>query len=149
MGKHRHPVELFYLGVESLRLWSIHPKYLDCKGLVAVWREGLLAKKVLEGKTKGYRNHPELDRFKSHKEPLKAINTYLLYIWKEAKRRCYSFDKNKIGKELTKSKIKIGMEHIDMEFSLLKAKTKKRSAETYKRLTVIRKVELNPLFIAK
>jgi hypothetical protein len=47
-----------------MRIWSIHPKYLDIKGLVALWREALLAKHVLEGRTKGYRNHPQLDRFK-------------------------------------------------------------------------------------
>jgi hypothetical protein len=32
-----------------MRLWSLHPRYLDAKGLQAVWREGLLAKKVLQG----------------------------------------------------------------------------------------------------
>jgi hypothetical protein len=29
--------------------------------LVAVWREGLLAQAVLQGKTNGYKNHPQLD----------------------------------------------------------------------------------------
>jgi len=43
----------------DMRIWSIHPKYLDAKGLVALWRETLLAKHVLEGKTKGYTNHPQ------------------------------------------------------------------------------------------
>jgi len=38
-----------------MRLWTIHPKYLDAKGLVALWRETLLAKHVLEGKTPGYK----------------------------------------------------------------------------------------------
>jgi len=47
-----------------MRIWSLHPKYLDAKGLVALWRETLLAKNVLEGKTTGYRNHPQLERFK-------------------------------------------------------------------------------------
>ncbi len=46
-----------------MRLWSLHPKYLDRQGLLAVWREGLLAQKVLQGKTKGYKNHPQLKRF--------------------------------------------------------------------------------------
>ena len=41
-----------------MKLWSIHPKYLDAKGLVALWREALLAQKVLDGKTEGYKNHP-------------------------------------------------------------------------------------------
>jgi carboxyl-terminal processing protease len=29
-----------------MRLWSLHPKYLDAQGLVALWREALLAKAV-------------------------------------------------------------------------------------------------------
>jgi hypothetical protein len=29
------------------RIWSLHPKYLDARGLVALWREGLLAQAVL------------------------------------------------------------------------------------------------------
>ncbi|MEM2211610.1 MAG: pyrimidine dimer DNA glycosylase/endonuclease V [Nitrososphaerales archaeon] len=53
-----------------MRLWSIHPKYLDAKGLITLWRESLLAKKVLEGYTKGYINHPQLLRFKKYKESL-------------------------------------------------------------------------------
>lgn len=32
-----------------MRLWSLHPSYLDAVGLVALWREGLLARKVLQG----------------------------------------------------------------------------------------------------
>nr|WP_243687290.1 pyrimidine dimer DNA glycosylase/endonuclease V [Methanobacterium formicicum] len=51
-----------------MRLWSLHPKYLDVKGLVALWREGLLARAVLKGKTKGYTNHPQLIRFKNQKK---------------------------------------------------------------------------------
>lgn len=35
-----------------MRLWTLHPKYLDTKGLVALWREALLAQKVLQGKQK-------------------------------------------------------------------------------------------------
>jgi hypothetical protein len=48
-----------------MRIWSLHPKYLDAKGLVALWRESLLAKQALESKTKGYKNHPQLNRFKN------------------------------------------------------------------------------------
>ena len=76
-----------------MRLWSIHPKYLDTKGLVALWREALLAKKVLKGETKKYINHPQLNRFKELKNPLPFISTYLLYIWKEGEKRGYDFDK--------------------------------------------------------
>jgi len=46
-----------------MRIWSLHPKYLDAKGLVALWRDALLARHVLQGKTTGYKNHPQLNRF--------------------------------------------------------------------------------------
>lgn len=71
-------------------LWPLHPKYLDTKGLLAVWREGLLAKKVLEAKTRGYRNHPQLERFKTSKNPIAYINAYLYQVFLEAKRRGYN-----------------------------------------------------------
>lgn len=60
-----------------MRLWSLHPVYLDSKGLVALWREGLLAKKVLQGRTKGYKNHPQLLRFKTLDDSINAISLYL------------------------------------------------------------------------
>jgi hypothetical protein len=59
-----------------MRLWSLHPQHLDAKGLVALWRESLLVQKVLLGQTKGYRNHPQLNRFKAHPDPLAAIAAY-------------------------------------------------------------------------
>src|SRR5215467_3185960 len=85
-----------FLFLRTMRLWSIHPKYLDSKGLVALWRESLLAKNVLENKTKGYKNHPQLLRFKQARDPVNCINQYLFEIYNEAKRRNYSFDKKKI-----------------------------------------------------
>lgn len=77
----------------------MHPKYLDTKGLVALWRETLLAKHVLEGKTKGYKNHPQLNRFKEAPAPLDCINQYLSEVLKEALRRRFNFTKNKINWE--------------------------------------------------
>ena len=81
-----------------MRLWTIHPKYLDSKGLVALWREGLLAKAVLEGKTTGYTNHPQLDRFKSQEFPLIEINKYLWGVAFEAENRNYKFDHSKLSR---------------------------------------------------
>ena len=63
-----------------MRLWSLHPKYLDSRGLVALWRESLLAKAVLDEKTKGYTHHPQLERFRCHSTPILAVNVYLLGI---------------------------------------------------------------------
>jgi hypothetical protein len=84
-----------------MRLWSIHPKYLDTKGLVAVWRESLLARKVLEGKTKGYKHHPQLNRFIDSNNALETINQYLYEIYKESVIRKYNFDKTRIYESAT------------------------------------------------
>ena len=81
-----------------MRLWSIHPRYLDRQGLVALWREGLLAQKVLAGKTNGYRFHPQLLRFRQSRDPLQSIGTYLHHVAEEASKRKYRFDRSKILK---------------------------------------------------
>ena len=104
-----------------MRLWSIHPKYLDTSGLVALWREGLLAQKVLMGKTKGYKNHPQLMRFKNQQDPVLAIANYLFYIYQEAEKRGYNFNKDKIEPgyldieieiAVTEGQLKYEMEHL-------------------------------------
>jgi len=79
-----------------MRIWSIHPSYLDWKGLGALWRETLLAQVVLLGKTKGWRNHPQLDRFKYHPTPVKAVGFFLLKVHEEATRRNYNYNFSKI-----------------------------------------------------
>lgn len=79
-----------------MRLWTIHPKYLDCKGLVACWREGLLALNVLKGNTVGYKNHPQLLRFKETRHPISKMNDYLHFICDEADIRGYNFDRSKL-----------------------------------------------------
>ena len=78
-----------------MRLWSIHPKYLDTKGLIALWREALLTKHVLEVNTIGYKNHPQLIMFKNSIDPIYFINKYLFFVWQEAKKRGYNFDDSK------------------------------------------------------
>lgn len=80
-----------------MRLWSLHPGLLDRQGLLAVWREGLLAQKVLAGQTLGYRNHPQLDRFRAHSSPRSAIAAFLRAVADEADRRGYRFDRARIG----------------------------------------------------
>src|SRR5215469_7981427 len=82
-----------------MRLWTIHPKHLDAKGLVALWREGLLAQKVLQGRTRGYRHHPQLIRFQATRNPVAAIASYLTVVHDESMRRGYKFDRRKIGKK--------------------------------------------------
>ncbi len=129
-----------------MRLWSLHPRYLDAKGLVALWREGLLAKKVLEGKTRGYRNHPQLDRFKKHRTPLMAINAYLLCVWKEAERRGYHFDVGKIELVDIQEKIPVKEKQLEFEFKHLLEKLKLRDMKRYNEIKGTKEIETNPIF---
>jgi hypothetical protein len=75
-----------------MRLWTLHPRYLDPRGLVALWREALLAQRVLTGATRGYRHHPQLARFRACRDPLAAIGAYLEGVRAEALARGYAFD---------------------------------------------------------
>jgi hypothetical protein len=130
-----------------MRLWSIHPKYLDSIGLIACWREALLAKNVLENKTKGYREHPQLIRFKILKNPLNTINVYLAYILQEAENRKYNFDKSKVNLNMKTSRIiTVTNKQLECEFAHLLRKLKERSPEDYKKLKDIKNIECNPLF---
>ena len=129
-----------------MRLWSLDPKYLDTQGLLALWREALLAQKVLRGKTVGYRNHPQLERFKGHARPKEAMAAYLLTLWKEARRRNYSFDKEKIGIKRAKRKIPVTTGQLHYEFKWLCAKLKKRSPRQYRKIVSLKKISLNPFF---
>lgn len=129
-----------------MRLWSIHPEYLDTKGLLALWREGLLAKKVLEDKTKGYRNHPQLIRFKNSQDPICAINTYLYYVYLEAERRNYNFDTNKILPCSLEEIIPVTEGQIEYEFQLLLSKLKIRDKVLYESLKNLKEIKVNPVF---
>ncbi len=130
-----------------MRLWSLSPKYLDSKGLVALWREGLLAKNVLEGKTKGYKNHPQLERFKNSDSPIKQINFYLYEVYLEAKNRGYNFSANKIKVvDGVSEKISISKGQIDYEFKHLMAKLKARDNNKYQELESLEVVETHNIF---
>ena len=112
-----------------MRLWSLAPELLDSKGLVASWREGLLALNVLKGNTKGYKNHPQLDRFKNHSNPVQAINNYLHAICDEADRRGYNFNRAKLDEFLQVEKIPCNTKQLDYEFNFLKQKVLKRTGD--------------------
>jgi Pyrimidine dimer DNA glycosylase len=129
-----------------MRLWSLHPKYLDTQGLVALWREALLAQKVLSGGTIGYRNHPQLERFKKHPCPKKAIAGYLLGVWDEATRRGYAFDAKKIGAGKTSKKIYVTQGQQKYEFGWLCRKLKKRSPDQYRSVASLKKIQPHPFF---
>ena len=81
-----------------MRLWTLHPRHLDPQGLVALWREALLAQAVLAGRTRGYTRHPQLQRFAEHAAPLDAVGAYLTAVAEEASARGYRFDASKIDR---------------------------------------------------
>jgi hypothetical protein len=124
----------------------MHPKYLDRQGLVAVWREGLLAQAVLEGKTKGYKNHPQLNRFKTHPEPLRAIGYYLHEVYQEAKARGYNFDGSKINHDGVTIPIKTTSGQLDFELEHLLGKLEKRNKKCFDVLIECEGIAPHPLF---
>ncbi|HSD38463.1 MAG TPA: pyrimidine dimer DNA glycosylase/endonuclease V [Rhodocyclaceae bacterium] len=129
-----------------MRLWSLHPKYLDPQGLVALWRETLLAQAVLHGETRGYRNHPQLDRFKGHAAPLAAISLYLKAIHAEAERRGYSFDKSKIKPSRKTVTLTVTSGQVAYEWAHLQAKLKERNPVLYQKWQATEVPEVHPLF---
>lgn len=129
-----------------MRLWSIHPRYLDKAGLVALWREALLAKHVLEGKTKGYCHHPQLIRFRDCPQPLRAINFYLHHVYLEACNRGYCFDKAKVGVFTEAIQISVSTGQIAYEWQHLLTKLKLRDLPRYQEVVKVKKVQPHPLF---
>jgi hypothetical protein len=114
-----------------MRLWSIHPGYLDTKGLTACWREGLLARKVLQGKTQGYRHHPQLDRFRGQIDPVGLMDAYLMAVYEEAVKRGYKFKREKIGLRFSEHKITVTDGQLRYEFQHLLKKLIKRDPGKY------------------
>jgi hypothetical protein len=129
-----------------MRLWSLHPSLLDSAGIVALWRETLLAQKVLQGKTKGYKFHPQLDRFKACDDPVSAIALYLEAIHDESVARGYSFDKSKIGKIKKKTKISVRAGQVEYELTHLKRKLKARDPDRLKEVKKLKDIPLHPMF---
>lgn len=130
-----------------MRIWSIHPSYLDGKGLVALWRETLLAQNVLAGKTKGYKNHPQLIRFKQHEFPLKAIVNYLHMVCDEAERKNYNFKREKINfpwKEVKKINVTSGQ--IEYEWQHFLKKIEIRDSNCFQQLKNENKIKIHPIF---
>jgi hypothetical protein len=119
---------------------------LDAKGLVAAWREALLAQKVLQGGTRGYTRHPQLARFRSHRRPVHAVAAYLAGLADEAQRRGYHFDTSKISR----GKVRGAMEETEgqllFEWKHLRAKLRARSPAVYREIGKIVMPEAHPLF---
>ena len=129
-----------------MRIWSLHPKYLDAKGIVALWRESLLAKHVLQNKTRGYKHHPQLNRFKQLRNPVDAMDQYLFFVLKESLCRDYHFDSKKISPFFRKTKMKVTSGQLEFESEHLLQKLKKREPGLYKQLARIKRFEPHPMF---
>ncbi len=129
-----------------MRLWTVHPKYLDSKGLVAAWREALLAQKVMSGGTRGYRNHPQLARFKAQSKPITAIATFLAGLADEARDRGYQFDATKIARPRLAERISETEGQLLYEWGHLKAKLRVRAPELARKFRNVSVPEPHPLF---
>lgn len=114
-----------------MRIWSLHPTYLDTKGLVALWRETLLAKNVLEGNTKGYKNHPQLIRFKNAENPIQLINQYLSVVFQESLKRGYHFNQDKFKIDFQPQKLTVTQGQLNFEMQHLLKKLKNRDPHKY------------------
>ena len=110
-----------------MRLWSLHPKYLDARGLTALWREALLAQAVLRGRTRGYRHHPQMQRFTAASAPRAAITSYLRAVHAEAERRGYRFDAGRIGRAGRIALLPVARAQLQYEWRHLQRKLAQRS----------------------
>ena len=131
-----------------MRLWSLHPRYLDARGLVALWREGLLARAVLAGCTRGYRHHPQLERFRAQRNAVAAIDRYLRAVHAEALHRGYSFDVRKLGPARRLMPIPVARGQLRHEWRHLLRKLKARSPNDWRRWRALRNPRCHPAFAA-
>ncbi len=129
-----------------MRIWSLHPQYLDPAGLTAAWREALLARQVLLGRTRGYRHHPQLARFREYPSPVGAINTLLHGIHSESCRRGYSFDSSKIGRTRSTQRIAVTEGQLAFEWEHLCRKLRSRNRAWYRRIAGVEHPRTHPLF---
>lgn len=129
-----------------MRIWSLHPQYLDARGLVALWREALLAQAVLGGATRGYRHHPQLARFRRHASPAGAIAEYLRVVHEEALERGYAFNRALIGPASTAGRMAVARGQLEHEWAHLKAKLTGRDPQRAVSLDAVVSPMPHPLF---
>jgi hypothetical protein len=129
-----------------MRLWSLHPRYLDPQGLVALWREALLARKVLRGETRGYRHHPQLQRFRDTRDPPIAIDAYLAAVHAEATARGYAFDASKFDAAARTATIPVARGQLEHEWSHLMRKLEARNPELHARWRDLQRPRAHPSF---
>ena len=132
-----------------MRLWSLHPRYLDSRGLVALWREALLAQKTLASTSGGYSRHPQLERFRAQPHPLVTISCYLEAVLEESRRRGYNFDQQLIGQPTANvPPLKVTEGQLLYELARLSAKLERRAPAALEQLAGIDLPDPHPLFRA-
>src|SRR5579872_5783223 len=129
-----------------MRLWSLHASLLGRAGLVALWREALLAQKVLTGTTKGCRHHSQLDRFRKSRSPTRAIAVYLWTVADEAKERGYHFDVSRIAMPCRRITIAVTKGQLAYELAQLKQKLGQRDPKRLQLISKREPVEVNSIF---
>lgn len=149
-----------------MRLWSLHPRYLDTAGLTAGWREALLAQKVLTGTTRGYRNHPQLERFRAGSAlageaagavgrlgdvawpwPGDRVVAFLHDLADEAAARGYAYDRSRImGSRPAVERVPVTDGQVAYEWAFLRAKLAVRSPDVLARWADVAVADVHPLF---
>lgn len=130
-----------------MRLWTLHPRHLDAAGLVALWREALLAQAVLLGRTRGYMHHPQLQRFRAAADPVSSIATYLRGVADEATSRGYAFNAERIvGQGDSVSRIAETKGQLLYEWEHLGRKLRRRSPAWYRDRIAGARPTPHPLF---
>ena len=129
-----------------MRLWTLHPKYLDPQGLVALWREGLLARAVLRGETRGYKHHPQLERFRSHATPRLAIIAYLAAVHAESVSRGYNFARSKVRPVRPVQPIAVSSGQVSFEWSHLLHKLSVRNPALFNQWRGLAEPACHPMF---
>jgi hypothetical protein len=129
-----------------MRIWSLHPKYLDTPGLVALWREGLLAQAVLRGRTKGYISHPQLIRFREQPSPVGCIAKYLRIVHDEAATRGYHFSADKISRSPALGQLGVSRGQLEFEWQHYLEKLTVRNPKLRAQLEKVSRPQAHPLF---
>jgi hypothetical protein len=129
-----------------MRLWSVHPRYLDGKGLIALWREALLAQAVLRGVTRGYRHHPQLERFRGQSRPLGCMGTYLRVVWEEGRSRGYALSANKVSRARSSGRLAVTRGQLEYEWRHLRRKLSARAPAWLAALGDVARPQAHPLF---
>jgi hypothetical protein len=129
-----------------MRLWTLHPKYLDRRGLVALWRESLLAQAVLRGETTGYVHHPQLERFRERPSAVGLIAEYLRAVHAESLARGYNFDSGKIARARDHGQVAVGRAQLEFEWDHLMAKLERRDPGWRTRIARVKRPWAHPVF---